>query len=175
MFLLLQRLKIKKVSFRQEVKESSGNNEFVTESERFGEKLGKRSEQRKFINITQRFFSFLETVEIIKSTRASKNTPHMLIKSTPSNFLATRYNLLLPVITFAINPKFDYNFVMRNPLIDSGRRPPLPCSTTTRFRLSLSGFQDDSSSIVSCPARTNIRVTDIQRLTRVSKNKEALC
>jgi hypothetical protein len=170
MDLLIQELK--KVSFRQRVRDSSGKKGFVTESERSREKPGKGSEQRKFIDITQQIFSFLETVETMKSTPVNKNTRQMLLKLAPSSFLATGHlHHIIIGHSFVINPKFDYNFIMKNLLIDSGRRPLATCGATTKVRLSLSGFQDDSSSIVSCPARTDIRVTDIQRLAKVSKRK----
>jgi hypothetical protein len=176
MLLLLQGLRLKKISFRPENRDSSEKKGFATETHRHKEKPGKGLERRKFLDITQRFFPFLETVKKMKSTAVNENTPQMLIKWTPSNFLNPGYyNISLPVVTFVINPKFDYNFVMKNLPIDSGRRPQPPCGTTTKVRLSLLGFQDDSSSIVSCPARTDIRITDIQRLTKVFSNQEALC
>ena len=132
MLLLLQGLRLKKVSFRPENRDYSEKKGFATETQRHRKKLRIESQRRKFLDITQRFFPFLETAEKMKSMAVNENTRQMLIKWTPSNFINPGYyNVSLPVVTFVITSKFDYNFVVKNLPIDSGRRPQFPYGTTT--------------------------------------------
>jgi hypothetical protein len=66
-----------------------------------------------------------------------------------------------------------YNSTMKFLTILSGRRPADPCDMTTMKSLSIPDLTDGSSSIVSCPSRTNMRVTDILRLLRTFRKERS--
>ena len=76
-------------------------------------------------------------------------------------------------IDLALEDNWSYNSKMNSLTILSGRRPAGPCGMTTMKSLSLPELIDGSSSIVSCPTRTNMRVTDILRLFRAFRKERS--
>jgi hypothetical protein len=76
-------------------------------------------------------------------------------------------------IVLALEDNCCYNSKMNSLTILSGRRPADPCGMTTTKSLSLPELTDGSSSIVSCPMRTNMRVTDILRLLRAFRKERS--
>ena len=77
-------------------------------------------------------------------------------------------------INLAIKSNLCYDWGMNILTTSLGRGPLGDCGITTNCRLSLLESKDVSSSIVSCPTRTNIRITDVRRLFRIFAEKGGL-
>lgn len=100
--------------------------------------------------------------KLTMGTAFTNNALITLINRDFNQFWGREYKFIL-----VMGLKFNYNLSMKFLPIDLRRRPTGRCSMTTICRLSLPGFEDVPSSIVSRPLRTHIRATGIRRLVEL--------
>lgn len=111
----------------------------------------------------------LETLKKLFSLKGKKR-----MDFTISNFMNQTEINRHQRITLAIKSNLCYDWGMNISTTNLGRGPSDDCGITTNCRLSLLKSKDVSSSIVSCPTRTNIRITDVRRLFKIFAEKGGL-
>jgi len=111
----------------------------------------------------------IETLKKLFSLKGKKRKDYAISNSSDQTDINRHQH-----ITLARKSILCYDWGMNILTTSLGRGPSGDCGITTNCRLSLLESKDVSSSIVSCPTRTNIRITDVRRLFKIFAEKGGL-